>query len=208
MVEIPGPRRGLHLELLPRHLPDPLHMRVLRRLVEGDDRSALPSTACAASSVHVLRSIAWRTDLEHQSNILEVDASGHEVRGQQHVELAARKGRQDEVAILLRGLAVHGPCSAGQRRMGQQHLGLRRALGEDDASRARQQTDPGVQQMHQDPDPRTVQHPPAAGGWHLAKDVFHLLHRRRASQPSSVHQVHHVQLPEVPADERHDIRRH
>ena len=89
-----------------------------RRLVRGDKRddgSIRARAAGTAGAVHVVLVVRGRVEVEHAGDVLDVDAAGGDVGGDEHAGRAGMERLQRPVALGLGAAAVQGYC-VGRRR--------------------------------------------------------------------------------------------
>jgi hypothetical protein len=74
--------------------------------VNGDSLSAEPSRA--ADTVDVILSVRGEIVVDHEGHLLDIDASGEEISGDQHARGARSELPHDELSLFLVHISVHG----------------------------------------------------------------------------------------------------
>src|SRR5439155_3268356 len=96
---------------------DPARLGLLVREDEGDRRSAAAGPARAAGAVDVALVLVRRVEVDHVRDVVEVEAAGGDVGGDQRRDLAGLEAGQRPLAGALRHVAVHrggGDAMPGQ----------------------------------------------------------------------------------------------
>ena len=98
-------------------------------LVRGDERddgSVRARPAGTAGAVHVVLVVAGRVEVEHAGDVLDVDAAGGDVGGDEHAGRAGVERLQRPVALGLGAAAVQGDGSYAGRWPADVRAGRRR----------------------------------------------------------------------------------
>ena len=74
---------------------------------EGDGLSVAVGTCCAAYAVHIVLGIVGHIIVDDGADIVDVDTSGNDVGGNQHIHLSGLEAVHHLVALLLGEVAVH-----------------------------------------------------------------------------------------------------
>ena len=88
---------------------------------EGDDAAGLAGPGGTAATVQVVLVVGRRIDVDHQVEVVDVDAAGRDVRGHQHGDVPGLELLQGAGALGLRLAAVQrrGAHPAEQEVLGQ-----------------------------------------------------------------------------------------
>ena len=89
-------------------LEETLHHPLLVRQREGDDGTGLPGAGRATRAVEIVLVVARRVDLEDETDIVDVDAAGGDIGGDEHRDPTLTEGAEHPVADSLRKTSVEG----------------------------------------------------------------------------------------------------
>ena len=74
---------------------------------QGDCHTIAVSTCRTADAVHIVLGIVRHVVVDDHGNIIDINATGHDIRGHEHINLAALKLEHDIVALSLFKVRVH-----------------------------------------------------------------------------------------------------
>src|SRR5207248_6078067 len=87
---------------------DPARLGLLVGEDEGDRRAAAAGPACAAGAVDVALVLVRRVEVDHVRDVVEVEAAGGDVGGNQRRDLPSLEAGESALARALRHVTVHG----------------------------------------------------------------------------------------------------
>ena len=108
-------------------LDDAGHHLALVRQREHDDRALLTGARGAAGAVQVVLVVGRRVDLQDHADVVDVDAAGGDVGGDEHVHRAVAEGAEHAVAHVLRQATVQRRPRGHRARAARRRCGRSRA---------------------------------------------------------------------------------
>ena len=81
---------------------------IVMRSNEGDSHAVAVGTCSTSDAVHIVLRVAGRVVVDNHLDVIDVDASAHDVGGDEDVDVTVAEITHDGVAFLLREVAVHG----------------------------------------------------------------------------------------------------
>ena len=102
---------GAHrLDVKPGCIREPLHAAILVRQRERHNGTTLTSSGSASRSMQIIFVVSRRVRLEHQTDVVDVNAAGRHVGRHQDGQGAISEGAHRSVAHRLRQTAVDSCC--------------------------------------------------------------------------------------------------